>query len=86
VRARLKFRVGRIVYVAISHDGTIMEFASPKDWRAARVDSELDKFALPRASELRYNWVWVWQMCVPKSVAACTTLQHVLQAGRSSSA
>jgi hypothetical protein len=57
VHARLKFRVGRIVYVAFSRDGTIMEFAFPKDWRAALVDSEPDKFALPRASELRYHWV-----------------------------
>lgn len=59
VRDRLKFRVGRIVYVAFSRDGTIMEFAFPKDWRAALVDSDPDKFALPRASELRYHWVGV---------------------------
>ena len=59
VRHRLKFRVGRIVYVAFSRDETIMEFAFPKDWRAALVESEPDKFALPRPSELRYHWVCV---------------------------
>jgi hypothetical protein len=59
VRDRLKFRVGSIVYVAFSRDQTIMEFAFPKDWRAALVESEPDKFSLPRPSDLRFHWVCV---------------------------
>ena len=59
VRDRLRFRVGRIVYVAFSHDETIMGFAFPKEERDALVASEPDKFLLPRQSELRYNWVCV---------------------------
>ena len=59
VRGRVKFRVGRIVYLAFSHDETLMGFAFPKEWREALVESEPDKFLLPRQSDLRYNWVVV---------------------------
>jgi hypothetical protein len=59
VRGRVKFRVGRIVYLAFSRDETVMGFAFPKDWRDALVDSEPDKFMLPEQSDLRYNWVLV---------------------------
>jgi hypothetical protein len=59
VRDRLRFRVGRIVYVAFSDDETTMGFAFPKEERDALVASEPDRFLLPRPSELRYNWVCV---------------------------
>jgi len=59
VRGRLKLRIGRIVYVAFSRDETLMGFAFPKDYRQALVDSEPDKFRLPRTSDMRYNWVVV---------------------------
>jgi hypothetical protein len=59
VRGRVKFRVGRIVYLAFSRDETEMGFAFPKEWRQALVDSEPDKFMMPSASDLRYNWVLV---------------------------
>ncbi len=59
VRGRVKFRVGRIVYLAFSKDETVMGFAFPKDWRNALVDSEPDTFMLPEQSDLRYNWVLV---------------------------
>jgi hypothetical protein len=59
VRGRVKFRVGRIVYVALSHDETVMGFAFPRDERDWLVGSEPDKFLLPTASDLRYNWVLV---------------------------
>ena len=59
VRGRLKFRVGRIVYVAFSHDETLMGFGFPKEERDALVAGEPDKFQLPRPSDLRYNWVVV---------------------------
>jgi hypothetical protein len=59
VRGRVKFRVGRIVYLAFSADETVMGFAFPKDWREALVGSEPDKFMLPSQSDLRYNWALV---------------------------
>ena len=57
VRGRLKFRVAQIVYVAFSLDETVMEFAFPKEERAALVESEPHKFHMPSASDLRFNWV-----------------------------
>jgi transcriptional regulator with XRE-family HTH domain len=59
VRGRLKFRVGRIVYVAFSHDETVMGFGFPKEERQMLVESEPEKFLLPKASDLRYSWVCV---------------------------
>jgi hypothetical protein len=57
VRGRLKFRVGQIVYVAFSLDERVMEFAFPKEERAALVGGEPEKFSLPSAADLRFNWV-----------------------------
>ena len=57
VRDRLKFYLGRIVYLALSPDETTMGFAFPKEERAALVASEPDKFQLPVPSDLRYHWV-----------------------------
>jgi hypothetical protein len=59
VRGQVKFRIGRIVYLALSRDGSTMGFAFPKELRDALIDSEPDKFALPRQSDLRYHWVHV---------------------------
>ena len=59
VQDRVKFRVGRIVYLAFSRDETVMGFAFPKEERDALVASAPDKFLMPRRSELRYNWVQV---------------------------
>jgi hypothetical protein len=59
VRDRVKFRVGRIVYLAFSRDETLMGFAFPKEDRAGLVAGEPDKFLMPPASDLRYNWVVV---------------------------
>jgi len=57
VRDRVKFRVGQIVYLAFSRDETQMGFAFPKEERDALIASEPDKFLMPNASDLRYNWV-----------------------------
>src|SRR4051812_5602070 len=57
VRGRVKFRVGRIVFVAFSRDETIMGFGFPKEEREALVASEPDKFLMPPTADLRYNWV-----------------------------
>ena len=59
VRGRIKFRVGSIVFVAFSRDGTLMGFGFPKEWREGLVASEPEKFMLPRESDLRFNWAVV---------------------------
>ena len=59
VRDRVKFRVGRIVYLAFSRDETLMGFAFPREERAALVEAEPDKFQLPGPSDMRYQWVVV---------------------------
>ncbi|MFG2938125.1 MmcQ/YjbR family DNA-binding protein [Streptomyces sp. NPDC048282] len=56
IRDRVKFRIGRIVYLALSRDETTLGFAFPKEERAALVASEPAKFSLPPTSDLRYNW------------------------------
>ena len=59
VRGRVKFRIGRIVYLAFSRDETVMGFAFPKEWRETLVQSEPEKFMLPGATDMRYNWALV---------------------------
>ena len=59
VRDRVKFRVGRLVYLAFSRDETLMGFAFPKEEREGLIESEPDKFLMPKPSDQRYNWVVV---------------------------
>ena len=59
VRGQVKFRIGRIVYLSLSKDGSRMGFAFPKDWRNALIESEPEKFSLPSQGDLRYHWVHV---------------------------
>ena len=59
VRDRVKFRVGRIVYLSFSRDEARMGFAFPKEEREALVAAEPNKFLLPRPSEMRWHWVVV---------------------------
>lgn len=59
VRDRVKFRVGRIVYLAFSRDETLMGFAFPKEEREALIASEPDKFLMPKPADQRYHWVVV---------------------------
>lgn len=59
VRDRVKCRVGRIVYLALSRDETVMGFAFPKEEREALVRSEPEKFMMPSRADLRYKWVQV---------------------------
>jgi hypothetical protein len=59
VRDRVKFRVGQIVYLAFSRDETEMGFAFPKEEREALVLSQPERFRMPGASDLRFNWVEV---------------------------
>jgi hypothetical protein len=59
VGGRVKFYVGRIVYVSFSHDGSVMGFGFPKEERDWLVGGTPDKFMLPSASDMRYHWVLV---------------------------
>ncbi|WP_246269064.1 MmcQ/YjbR family DNA-binding protein [Acrocarpospora macrocephala] len=60
IRDRVKFRVGSIVYVAVSPDETSMGFGFPKEERAALIKAEPEKFFMPRPSDERYRWVQAW--------------------------
>jgi hypothetical protein len=57
IRDQVKFRVGRIVYLALSPDETVLGFGFPREERAALIASEPDKFFMPRPSDERYHWV-----------------------------
>ncbi|MGH2757329.1 MAG: MmcQ/YjbR family DNA-binding protein, partial [Actinomycetota bacterium] len=66
VQDRVKFRVGRIVYLAFSRDETLMGFAFPKEEREALIASEPEKFMMPKPSDQRYNWVVVRLTAIDK--------------------
>jgi hypothetical protein len=57
VRDTRKFRVGRIVFAAVSPDETTLGFGFPREERAGLVAGEPHKFLLPRPSDMRYQWV-----------------------------
>ena len=59
VRDRVKFRVGRLVYLAFSRDESIMGFGFPKEEREALVASDPGKLLMPEPGDLRYHWVQV---------------------------
>ncbi len=60
IRDSVRFRIGRIVYLALSPDETVMAFAFPREERAALIAAEPEKFFMPRPSDERYNWVRAW--------------------------
>lgn len=57
VRDRVKFKVGRIVYIDLSRDETLMGFAFPKEERDALIRTAPEKFLPPNRADERYNWV-----------------------------
>lgn len=57
VRDSVRFRVGRLVFLAFSPDEKFMGFAHPKEERDALISSDPERFLLPPPSDLRYNWV-----------------------------
>ena len=57
VGGRVKFRVGRIVYLSFSRDEKVMGFAFPKEERDWLVGGSPDKFMQPSRADLRYHWV-----------------------------
>jgi hypothetical protein len=59
VGGRVKFRVGRIVYVSFSRDGTVMGFGFPKEQRDWLIGGSPEKFMQPERADLRYHWVQV---------------------------
>jgi hypothetical protein len=84
VRGKVRFYVGRIVYVAMEREG-IMGFAHPREWREAAVEAEPDKFVMPTGVDFKYKWLYVrtdaidvaemrelvtdaWSMVVPRKV------------------
>src|SRR2546425_11908680 len=56
VGGRVKFRVGRIVYVSFSRDQTVMGFGFPKEQRNWLIGGSPDKFMLPGEGDPRYQW------------------------------
>jgi hypothetical protein len=59
VHGQIKFRVGQIVWLALSKDGKRMGCGSPREMRQAAVEAEPHKFQLPSASDMRFNWIHV---------------------------
>jgi hypothetical protein len=57
VGGRVKFRVGRLVYLSFSRDQTVMGFAFPKEERDWLIGGSPDKFMQPSKADLRYHWV-----------------------------
>jgi hypothetical protein len=57
---RVKFRVGRIVFLSLSPDETVLGFGYPREERAALIASEPEKFCWPLPSDMRYQWVRCW--------------------------
>jgi hypothetical protein len=68
IHDRVKFRVGKIVYVAFSRDETIMGFGFPKEEREALVASAPKVFHLPNTTNMRFHWVQAWmaELTVPE--------------------
>ncbi|MCW2911036.1 MAG: hypothetical protein JWL68_5825 [Actinomycetia bacterium] len=60
IRDWVKFRVGRIVYAAVSPDETIMGFGFPRDERPGLIAAEPGRFFLDRPSDQRYQWIDTW--------------------------
>jgi hypothetical protein len=59
VRGQIKFRVGQIVWLALSKDGERMGCGFPKELRPAAVEAEPHKFQLPSQGDMRFNWIHV---------------------------
>ena len=59
VRGRVKFRVGRIVFLAFAKDESLMGFGFPREERPMLVETWPEKFLMPKPADLRYNWVVV---------------------------
>jgi hypothetical protein len=59
VRDRIKFRVGKIVYLSVAPDEKSMGIGFPKEERDAMIAAQPNKFFRPRPSDERYQWIQV---------------------------
>lgn len=59
VKDRVKFRVGRLVFLSLSPDETLLGFGCPEWEREGLVAAEPDKFLMPVPADLRYSWMRV---------------------------
>ena len=66
VRDRVKFRVGQIVFLALSADETELGFGYPREERAALIASDPAKFFWPPPSSMRYQWACVWLAAIDR--------------------
>lgn len=57
VRGRAKFKVGPIVFAALSRDERALGFGYPKLERDGLIASDPETFFLPPPADLRYQWV-----------------------------
>ncbi len=57
VRDSVKFRVGSIVFAAVSPDETLLGFGFPREEREALVAGRPSTFLMPSESDMRYQWV-----------------------------
>lgn len=57
VRDSVKFRIGSIVFAAVSPDESLLGFGFPREEREALVASDPTVFLMPADSDLRYQWV-----------------------------
>jgi hypothetical protein len=57
---RVNFRVGRIVFLALSPDEAVLGFGYPREERDALIASEPEKFFPPVPSDMRYQWLRAW--------------------------
>jgi hypothetical protein len=57
VRDRVKWRVGRIVFAALSRDETVLGFGFPREERESALAAEPDLFLPPAKSDERYQWL-----------------------------
>lgn len=73
VRDCVKFRVGRIVFLALSQDETVMGFGYPREERAALIASQPEKFFWPLPSDMRYQWLRVWLAAID-----CDELREII--------
>ena len=59
VRGRVKFRVGRIVYLAFSRDEQVLGFAFPREEREALLQTWPGKFLPPEPADVRLSLIHI---------------------------
>jgi hypothetical protein len=59
VRDQIKYRVGQMVYLALSRDEQTIGIAFPREEREAALAAEPDKFFPPLPRDERFRWIQV---------------------------